>query len=166
MNADLKEMKTFRKLGFSHLETAEVVTRLNVLLANYHLHYQKLRNFHWNVEGPDFFELHEKFEEEYAKVQKQIDLIAERIRVFGKKPLSNLSDYLKVAEIDEAETNVLPFEMVKQILNDFEIIISFLVSANEAASEVGDLGTVDMITTFIQDLEKSHWMFSAWVKNI
>ncbi len=166
MDTELKEMKTFRKLGFSHIETAEVVTKLNLLLANYHLHHQKLRNFHWNVEGSDFFELHEKFEEEYTKVYEQIDMIAERIRVFGKKPMSNWSEYLKVAEINEARKNVTSFEMVKEILNDFEILLSFMVSSHEAAAEVGDLGTVDMMTKFIQDLEKSHWMYSAWLKNV
>jgi starvation-inducible DNA-binding protein len=47
-------MMTYKKLGFEKEETEEIVEALNLLLANYHVHYQKLRNFHWNVEGPDF----------------------------------------------------------------------------------------------------------------
>ena len=35
--------------------------QLNTLLADYQVHYQKLRNYHWNVRGPMFFELHLKF---------------------------------------------------------------------------------------------------------
>ena len=85
-------LRTFAKLGFSHLETAEIVLNLNKLLANYHVHYQKLRNFHWNVEGPEFFELHQKFEEQYNEVKVNIDDIAERIRIFDKKPMSTLSE--------------------------------------------------------------------------
>ena len=57
-----REMKTFRKIGFSSVETNNVVKALNLLLANYQVHYQKLRDFHWNVTGPDFFDLHEQFE--------------------------------------------------------------------------------------------------------
>ena len=36
---------------------------LDTLLADYHLYYQKLRNFHWNIVGRNFFDLHQKFEE-------------------------------------------------------------------------------------------------------
>ena len=35
-----------------------VVLELNTLLADYHMYYQKLRNFHWNILGKNFFELH------------------------------------------------------------------------------------------------------------
>src|SRR6056297_1340775 len=99
-------MSTHSKLGFSEEETKDVVTTLNKLLANYQVHYQKLRNFHWNVEGKDFFELHEQFEEEYDAVKLQIDEIAERIRVFGKKPISTMQGYLDAAEIKEAGEDV------------------------------------------------------------
>lgn len=56
---------THRKLGFEKKEQEKVVERLNALLCNYQVYYQKLRNFHWNVKGPDFYDLHEQFEEEY-----------------------------------------------------------------------------------------------------
>lgn len=75
--------KTYRKLGFTYLETAEIVVHLKELIANYIVHYHKLRNFHWNVDGADFFELHQEFENEYNVVKENIDVLAERIRVFG-----------------------------------------------------------------------------------
>ena len=50
-------------LGLDKEKTAKTVSELNILLADYHLYYQKLRNFHWNVIGKNFFDLHEKFEE-------------------------------------------------------------------------------------------------------
>ena len=62
MEAVKAKNKTFKKLGFTYLETAEIVVSLNTLLANYQVFYNKLRNFHWNIEGPEFFELHEEFE--------------------------------------------------------------------------------------------------------
>jgi len=62
----------------------ETIAALNILLADYHMHYQKLRNFHWNVTGSNFFELHEKFEELYEDIKLKIDEIAERIFIFKK----------------------------------------------------------------------------------
>ncbi|MEZ5023004.1 MAG: DNA starvation/stationary phase protection protein [Chitinophagales bacterium] len=96
-------MKVYKRLGFTHMETAELVTTLNKLLSNYQVHYQKLRKFHWNVEGQDFFELHEVFEEEYNSVKENIDDVAERIRVFGKFPIATMAGYLNVSEIVEVE---------------------------------------------------------------
>ena len=39
------------------------------------MHYHKLRNFHWNVDGADFFELHQEFEDEYNTVKENIDIL-------------------------------------------------------------------------------------------
>ena len=59
--------KPFKKLGFTYLDTAEIVINLKQLLADYQVHYHRLRNFHWNVEGADFFENEKEntFELEY-----------------------------------------------------------------------------------------------------
>lgn len=157
-------MSTHGKLGFSDEETTEVVDALNKLLANYQVHYQKLRNFHWNVVGKDFFELHEQFELEYEAVKIQIDQIAERIRIFGKKPISTMAGYLEASEIEEAHEDVKSDDMVAEILKDFEILFSFLIETIEAAGEIGDSGTEDMATGYLKRLEERHWMLTAWSK--
>ena len=41
--------KAYKKLGFTYLETAEIIVALNDLFVNYQVHYHKLRSFHWNV---------------------------------------------------------------------------------------------------------------------
>ena len=56
----LEKEKPYTKLGFSKLEATEIILPLNELLANYQTHFHKLQNFHWNVKGRDFFELHEQ----------------------------------------------------------------------------------------------------------
>src|SRR3954471_5284565 len=94
------------KLGWSTEETEAITRTLNQLLANYSVHYQKLRNFHWNVKGSDFFDLHERFEQQYNEAFNNIDAIAERIRVFGETPLSTMKDYLETADIKETGTDL------------------------------------------------------------
>lgn len=165
LEKEKKVMRTWRKLGFSSTETNEVVEALNLLLANYQVHYQKLRDFHWNVTGPDFFDMHEQFEVEYNAVKVNIDEIAERIRVFGKTPISTLREYLETANIKEAERGVSADEMVRQILNDFEILMSFMIDTIEAANKIGDTSTSDMVTKMMKRMEKRHWMFTAFSNN-
>jgi starvation-inducible DNA-binding protein len=156
--------RTYKKLGFTALETVEIIQPLNILLANYHIHYQKMRNFHWNVTGADFFELHQKFEEQYNEAKINIDAIAERIRVFGQKPVSNYSKYLEMSEIQEAGVDLTSMQMVQETLKDLELLLSQMVDVADAAVESGDAGTLDMINSFINKLETTHWMFTAWSK--
>lgn len=157
-------MTSYRKLGFSAEETSDVVDKLNILLANYHVHYQNLRNFHWNVTGHDFFDLHETFERLYEKGKDHIDDIAERIRVFGHLPMSTMHEYRTTSTIDEPDYGFSGDEMVEKVLKDMETLVSFMVEADEAAMEIGDYGTIKMMNDFVKSLEKDHWMLTAFLK--
>ena len=158
------ENKTFKKLGFTYLETAEIVVTLNTLLANYQVFYNKLRNFHWNIEGPEFFELHEEFENEYNKVKEYIDIVAERIRVFGVKPNFTLQKTLELATIKEEKKNLSAIEMVREVLQDYEILHDNMLDGINASLETGDIATEQMLTDFIRNIEKRNWMFTSFLK--
>jgi starvation-inducible DNA-binding protein len=151
------------KLGWSPEEVERISHALNEVLANYSVHYQKLRNYHWNVKGSDFFDLHEQFEELYTETLVNIDELAERIRVFGQTPLSTLKDYLKVSTIKETGTDLESSTMVREVLSDFTILLHFMADAVHAAAEQGDSGTEEMIKKFINKLEKHHWMLTAFL---
>ena len=160
-----KKQKSFRKLGFTYLETAEIVVALNQLMANYYVHYHKLRNFHWNVESADFFELHEEFENEYNKVKEHIDIIAERIRVFGLKPSMSIHELLDLSEISEVKADKMQaLDMVTELLKDYDILHNKMLDVLNAALETGDNVTEQIITEFMKDLETRNWMFTSWCK--
>lgn len=156
--------KTFKKLGFTTMETAEIVIVLKNLMANYQVYYHKMRNFHWNVEGSDFFDLHQAFEEEYNDAKTNIDLIAERIRVFGIMPSMTMEEVMKISQIEEHVEKLSAFEMVKEVLKDYETLHDLMLDAINASLETGDIGTENLIADWILTLEKRHWMFSSWTK--
>ncbi len=157
--------KTYKKLGFTYMETAEIVVMLNKIIANYIVHYHKLRKFHWNVEGPNFFELHQQFETEYENTKNIIDVLAERIRVFGIKSNYTLSQFLELSEIVEEDKDLTSLQMVNEVLSDFNIIHESLLEAENYALNAGDVATEEILTDIIRDLEKRHWMFSVWTKS-
>ncbi|MEW2920961.1 DNA starvation/stationary phase protection protein [Muricauda sp. ANG21] len=164
MEAVKAKNKTFKKIGFTYLETAEIVVALNTVLANYQVFYNKLRNFHWNIEGPEFFELHEEFEKEYNTVKENIDTVAERIRVFGVKSNFSLKRTLELSKIKESEKNRSALEMVREVLKDYEIIHDSLLDGVNASLEIGDVATERILTNFITELEERHWMFTSYLK--
>jgi len=92
------------KLGWKPEQIDKISHALNSVLANYSIHFQKLRNFHWNVTGSDFFDLHLEFEAQYKEAAEHTDEIAERIRVFGETPFSTMKEYLDESEIKESSS--------------------------------------------------------------
>ncbi len=141
-----------------------VVDHLNDLLANYHIHYQKLRGCHWNVRGNHFFTLHVKFEELYTNALTTIDELAERILTLGKSPFSTFKDYVSNSEIHEIDTiGMKDIDMVKAIIEDLEALIAMQRDLLEITSEAEDEGTNDMINAFMQFNEKQNWMLRAFV---
>ena len=152
-------------LNIDNQKVLPVVTELNVLLADYHVHYQKLRNFHWNILGKNFFDLHNRFEEMYNETKTKIDEVAERIVTLKYHPISKLSDYIEVSKIKESSPLLTDEEMVEEIINDHKIILEQLDKIINKADKAKDEGTIDMMGAYIRELEKSTWMLNAWSKD-
>ena len=147
-------------------KTKKTVEELNVLLADFHVYYQELRNFHWNVEGTSFFDLHAQFEDMYDEAKKRIDAIAERILTLKFTPDSNLSTYLEKSNINESPLGYNDRQMVDTLLNEHEVLLNQMRTVVSAANDANDEGTVDLIGEYIRKLEKTSWMLGVWTKKI
>lgn len=150
-------------LNLSKDELKSTVSALNLLLANYHLYYQNLRSFHWNIQGENFFDLHIKFEGLYNSAKTDIDEIAERILTLRSKPVSRLVDYMDMAEIKEPELGLTDQAMVSEVLKNHAILINNIRSVVDRASSIDDEGTVDMVSGMLGRIEKDSWMLDAWL---
>ena len=92
-----------------------------------------------------------------------IDDIAERIRVFGDRPMASLQEYLEYSNIKEPNGIPDSNEMVISILGDFEILIKQMVDALDFANQIGDVSTIDLLTQTLKQTEKYFWMFRSFV---
>ncbi|GGM29256.1 DNA starvation/stationary phase protection protein [Paraliobacillus quinghaiensis] len=146
------------------MEKKHLIDELNMQLANWNVLYTKLHNYHWYVTGPDFFTLHEKFEELYTEAAGYVDEIAERILTIGGKPLATLQDYLAQTSVDEAFNKEQPKEMVETLVKDFQLIVSESKEVIVIAEENNDDVTADLFTGIIVSLEKHGWMLQAYLK--
>lgn len=163
-NAAANGSVRMHSLRWSPKERQRLADSLNELMANYEIHYQKLRNYHWNVTGGDFFDIHENLEQQYTQSQTNIDLIAERVRVFHVRPLSTFAEYLKVSTLKEDPTVPDSSQMVKNLLADYVLLVDRMYETVELAMELSDAGTERMVKGFIEQLEKHHWMLGAFNK--
>ena len=122
----------------------DVVKELNQQVANWTVAYTKLHNFHWYVKGPNFFSLHEKFEELYNEASQYVDDLAERILAIGGNPVGTLKESLEISIVDEAGKNYSAEQMVEAFSNDLTHISEQLVKSIEVAGEAGDDVSEDM----------------------
>lgn len=151
-------------LHWNDADRTRIVDALNALLASYQVHYQRLRNYHWNVTGGDFFDIHEQLELQYTEAQANIDLIAERVRVFRKRPLSTYAEYLEESRLKEDATVPASDKMMTNLLADYVVLIDLMCDAVDITLELSDSGTERMLKGFIEQVEKHHWMLSSFVK--
>ncbi|KMK75629.1 Dps family protein [Alkalihalobacillus pseudalcaliphilus] len=142
----------------------KVGTILNKQVANWSVLFIKLHNYHWYVKGPQFFTLHEKFEELYNEAATHIDELAERLLALKGKPLATMQEHLETASVKEATTDLTADDMVADLSKDFDTLIDELKEGMDVAEELGDETTADMLLAIHQSLEKHNWMLRSFLK--
>ena len=155
-------MKTLDYLQLNASATDNVVKSLQQLLADFQVYYTNLRGFHWNIQGPDFFVLHSKFEDLYNDAADKIDEIAERILTLGGVPANKFSDYLKISKIKEVGEVNCGSEALKNILVSYKYLIGEERTILSLASEAGDEVTVALLSDYLKEQEKLVWMLCSY----
>jgi starvation-inducible DNA-binding protein len=89
---------------------------------------QKTQLFHWNVRGPNFMSLHGLFGEQYAKLVKIVDGMAELIRQGGDLA-PTVSEMLEESAIETESTASSWEEKVSELLSSHRSVISALDEA-------------------------------------
>ena len=142
-----------------------VVAILNTLLADEFLLYTKTRNFHWNVTGPQFNDLHKFFEAQYEALDETIDAVAERARSLGGRAAGTLEEFRASARLGE-KPGATPAarDMLATLLADHEALTRTL---REDVTTVNDrhhdVGTADFLTGLLEQHEKAAWMLRSFL---
>src|SRR5690625_7161184 len=80
-------------IGISEEHREAIAESLTRLLADSYMLYLKTHNYHWNVTGKLFFQLHDQFEEQYTDLADAVDEIAERIRTLGYRAPGSFREF-------------------------------------------------------------------------
>lgn len=139
--------------------------KLNVFVANQTVLYTKIHNLHWYVSGPQFFVLHEKFEEIYDHTTEVLDEVAERMLAIGARPVASLKDALAIASIKELENKDIDgLSAVKVLKEDLTTLAKDAKELRELAGEIGDQATEDLFIGYGANYDKTLWMLNALLK--
>ena len=143
-------------IGLEDSNRREVTRVLNNLLSDEYLLSTKTKNYHWNVTGPYFRDLHALFGNQYAELDVLIDEIGERVRALGGNAFGTMTEFLRCTRLQEhPEVHPSELAMVEGLYDDHEILLrSLRGSLAGNASLRGDVGTTELLTRTIQEHEK------------
>jgi len=141
---------------------ATIISGLNGLLADASVFRYKLQNYHWNVRGRQFFELHVQFEKLYTAWTTHLDDIAERIRAKEATPLPTLARCLEHTRIAEEEGAPHDKQMIERVVADLLTIHKEVREVIEHGEQAGDRTTVNLLDDIGDEIEKNVWMLRAW----
>ena len=152
-------------IGLSDKQRGGVADILNASLADEFVLYTKTRNFHWNVTGPQFNDLHKFFEAQYEELEGFVDDVAERARALGGVALGSMQGFLKNTRLKESVgAPPTAMAMIAELLKDHETIIRQLrEDIGKVSDKFGDEGTADFLTGNMEAHEKMAWMLRAFL---
>ncbi|MDR3187478.1 MAG: DNA starvation/stationary phase protection protein [Holosporaceae bacterium] len=138
-----------------------LVKLLEVVLADYYALYLKTQNYHWNVEGPRFKELHKTFEKHYEDLAEAIDTVAELIRGLNSKTIGTFSAFMKLTSIKDGNAKLSAEKMLEDLLSDHMLMEKTLIKALKEAQKDGD----SVVESFVEDRlvvhRKNIWMMKS-----
>jgi starvation-inducible DNA-binding protein len=149
--------------GLSDLLRQGVIQLLKPLLADEYVLYTKTHNYHWNVVGPQFNDLHEFFQAQYTALNEVADDVAERIRALGQPAISTLAEFVQHTRLKEHAGHYPGArDIMANLLADNEAVIQRLrVDLGTCAEEYHDMGTNDFLSGLMAPHEKMAWMLRA-----
>jgi len=141
-----------------------LIDAVKVVLANNFALYLKAHYFHWNVEGPDFAQFHEFFENLYTEIYSSIDHFAEEIRALDAYAPGSFNRYIELSQISGEDRILTSLEMLRQLQVDNQTMIASLNTAYNLANTANEIG----LSNFIQDRTDQHkkhaWMIRSFLK--
>ena len=153
------------RIGIADDMRRGVVEILSTLLADEYVLYTKTRNYHWNVVGIQFNDLHKFFEAQYEVLDEVIDEVAERARSLGGRALGTLAEFTERTRLKE-EPKKAPEakQMLANLLADHETLVRELrADLQTAMDKFGDAGTSDFLTGLMEKHEKMAWMLRSFL---
>lgn len=142
-----------------------MIATLKTLLSSTVALKYKAHGYHWNVEGPDFSEWHDKFGEIYEALDDKIDGLAEWIRMMGGYAPFRLSRFAELSTIPETDISSDPILMATDLLKDHEASAMAFGQASIAAANIGQKGLENFLADVMTDHQKWAWQLRSSIKS-
>ncbi|MFC4700783.1 Dps family protein [Glaciecola siphonariae] len=148
-------------IGINEKDRLAIAEGLKRLLADSYTLYLQTHNFHWNVTGPQFRELHLMFEEHYTELALAVDEVAERIRTLGVAAPGTYKSFAQLSSIKEVDGVPDAKDMVTILTQGHEAVVKTCRDALKLAQNADDESTAALVGDRMRVHEKTAWMLRA-----
>lgn len=148
-------------IGINSADREKIAEGLKHLLADSYTLYLQTHNFHWNVSGPQFRELHLMFEEHYNELAVAVDDIAERIRTLDVAAPGTYKEFARLSSISEVEGVPSAEDMVDILTKGHEQVVKTSREVLKVAQAADDESTAALVSDRMRIHEKTSWMLRA-----
>jgi len=139
---------------------------LKVLLASSYAFAVKAQLFHWNVEGPDFSQLHDFFGSIYEEVNDNaIDRCAEFIRVLDEYTPGSFERFGELSIIPGQTKIPRARLMLEELFANNNEMMELLNRCFESASNERQEGIANFIAERLDAHGKHGWMLRSFLKD-
>ena len=138
--------------------------QLKIAFASQYAFALKAQNFHWNVEGADFYQLHLLFETIYEEVYGAVDDFAENIRKIKAYTPASLSRFSTLTEVSDEVEVLDPRAMVAELLADAEKMQEIMKVVFVEAEARGEHGLSNFLADRQDAFAKHAWFLRATSK--
>jgi len=140
----------------------KLVKLLNARLADASDLKSQVKQAHWNVKGPQFFQLHELFDDVAGRVEAQIDEIAERAVQLGGTALGTLRMAAAASTLPEYPAGFTEsLAHAAAVADRLAAYGAAIRAAIDEAAALGDADTADMFTGFSREADKDLWFVES-----
>ena len=137
---------------------------LKTLLATNFAYYLKAHGFHWNVEGPDFGQLHKFFQKIYEDAYSALDPTAEYIRYLGEYSPASLERFSELTEITGQTKIPRARLMLEELKVNNDQMLDLLTRCFDEASNDNEQGIANFIAERLSAHGKYRWQLTSYLK--
>jgi starvation-inducible DNA-binding protein len=150
----------------SNFLSAEVrstsIAVLNKCLADIEVMQSQLKAAHWNVKGPNFFQLHELFEDLYEEFAEIADDVAERATTLGGVARGTVPVAARTTTLPEFPPTLVEEQAVlQQLAGSLSTLDAELYRSIQTVSSADDIDTVDLLNEVSREVSKALWFVEA-----
>jgi len=139
-----------------------MIKRLNQSLADAADLDSQTKQAHWNVQGPNFYQLHKLFDELADAAEAWGDLLAERVTALGGTALGTVRMAAQSSRLPEYPVEVQPdMAHVERLAERYAMFANNAREDIDVAASAGDVGTSDLYTEIVREADKLLYFLEA-----
>ena len=145
-------------------ELTELQQAARIAFASEFSFYLKAHEFHWNVEGPDFYQLHKFLQKIYEASYETIDVIAEEIRTLNEYTPGSFERFQELSQII-GQTKVPRGQlMLEELLADSNVLIGLITQTFDVANAENKQDIANYMAELLANYNKFKWQLQSFLK--